>query len=390
MSKIGILTYHHVINWGSALQAVCLYKFLANIFPGTIVEIINYTTQTSENYNKRKLYSYSKRFGIPYRSINKDFRDNIAKCKEFLARNVVYSSEELLSDELSAGQDYLIRQNYDAVFVGSDTVLQLGPYASNRYIAAPQAPNLYFLPFSATFRKFGFAVSVDPFRSEHLSRFDRDKVSCHLNDFDNLFYRDHTTKMVLEELNVAADKMGFMPDPSLLLDFELLFDDKEPEIGSGSLAAVAIGNSKITQQVMVALKELGFTPINLMGERMAEHDILRVIKTFGSYVKLFKFFKAVVTDRFHGSIKSILVGDCPIIGIEEVSKYPEPNSKIRDLFKRFGIDEMIIRSTDEALTSKKIADYLSKWKWRKKDFLQIVYKMRFEAINTINHHINID
>ena len=49
--KIGLLTYHHVINIGSILQTYCGYKLLQGMFPKAVVEIIDYVPKVSSAFN---------------------------------------------------------------------------------------------------------------------------------------------------------------------------------------------------------------------------------------------------------------------------------------------------------------------------------------------------
>lgn len=40
--KIGIMTYHSVTNYGTAMQCIGLYGFLKEHFPNDTIEVINY------------------------------------------------------------------------------------------------------------------------------------------------------------------------------------------------------------------------------------------------------------------------------------------------------------------------------------------------------------
>lgn len=378
MRKIGILTYHHVANWGSALQAVCIYKLLRKVYPDAIVEIIDYVPQTSFTYNKKNLHR--KKFGLPLK--NERFYNRWQRCNEFLKEHSIFSKDRLITDDLSAGRDFLERQNYDAIFVGSDTVFQLGPYSGNKYIAAPQAPNVYFLPFSSRVKKIGFAASVDPFRPEQLKNLDASALSEHLNDFAHIFFRDKTTQDVLKSLGVASERISYIPDPSLMIDFDVFAKDPAGLPG-GNLAGVAIGNSKLAAEVAATLTLMNYKPLDLLGGTgLSDKSVVRV-KSVEEFMGLHRKLRLLVTDRFHGSIKALVIGNCPVIGIEEVSKYPLPNSKLRDLFGRIGIEEMLVRYEGQTVNQNFVQAALEKWRWNKIDIHRQIQQLRVTGLDSL-------
>lgn len=383
MKKIGILTYHHVANWGSVLQAACIYKFLTRIYPRERVELINYVTETSHGYNRARLYLKAKRFGFAYNTLNKGFHTRMQRCTEFLQRHVRMSSQMLLSNDLEKGRQFLEKQEYDTVYVGSDTVFQLGPYAGNRYIAAPQPPNLYFLPFTAHFRKIAMAASVDPFRTEHLARPNLDQITRAFHDFTHIFYRDETTHEVLHELGLEESQLSYLPDPSLLVDFDA-FCSIEPQLQGDNLAGVAIGNRRMGIEAIQALRKLGYTPVDLMGE-ISQGGLLSTanIASLEEFISLHRQLKLVITDRFHGSIKALVMADCPIIGIEDVSKYPLRNSKLRDLYRKFGIEDLLAHLHDEKIDEKWILEKIERWRSSRLDIMTRICQLRLDALHAL-------
>ena len=50
--KIGILTYHHVINDGAVLQTLGHVKTLKELFPNAVIEVIDYRHKTIEKIEK--------------------------------------------------------------------------------------------------------------------------------------------------------------------------------------------------------------------------------------------------------------------------------------------------------------------------------------------------
>lgn len=384
MAKKGILTYHHVVNWGSVLQAVCLTKLLQKVYPADSIEIIDCVPQTSLQYNESRLYRYKRKFKFRYREKIKKFDAKMQQCQNFLHKHATISTGKLYSDDLVEIERFLEQQNYDTVFVGSDTVFQLGPNYGNKYISAPQAPNMYFLPFDSPFRKIGFAVSANPFHTSMLDRLDKKKTENALNDFEYIFYRDKVTHNALQLLNVDEKKLHYIPDPSLLVDFDLLCKEEPQGFEAEKMVAVAIGNIALANQMIEVLKKLNYTPVNLLsGSEQKGVLTTENITSVEAFINLHKKFHLVVTDRFHGSIITLVMGNCPVIGIEEVERYPDPNSKVRDLYERLGIDDMIIRYDNQPITEEFMLNIISKWKWTKIDIMKAIVKLRQEAFTTV-------
>ena len=384
MVKRGILTYHHVVNWGSVLQAVCLTKFLQKLYPQDTIEIIDYVPTTSQQYNQQRLYRDRKKFKISYREKVKKYDRKMRQCQEFLTKHALLSTTQTVSDDARQAQSFMEEQDYDTVFVGSDTVFQLGPNFGGKHIGAPQAPNAYFLPYPSSFRKIGFAVSSNPFHSSMLETLDQEAVSEALSGFEYIFYRDQVTHDALRLLDVNPDRLSYIPDPSLLVDFDLLCQDEVVNFDAERIAAVAIGNAHLADQVIGTLQKLNYHPINLLsGSGSNETFTTENIPSVEAFINLHKRFDLVITDRFHGSIIALVVGSCPVIGIEETARYPDPNSKVRDLYGRLGIDDMLIRYDQQSINEGFLLDCIEKWRWSKVDIMQSVISLRSTALDAV-------
>lgn len=388
--KIGILTYHHVVNWGSILQAYCLQRFLEKLCPKDEVEIIDYVSQTSFDYSQKRLYPSLRKHFWQKQVLDKPYSKKYSICRKFLNLNCTLSKKQLCSDSIIDGQEFLEAQHYDLVFVGSDTVFQLGSNFGNKYIGAPQAPNLYFLPFPTTFNKVAFAVSVNPFNVSMLDSLDIERTREALDNFKVIFYRDEVTRQALEKLGISLPLIDFMPDPSLLVDFDLLLKPQRLWDEHHIWAAVAIGNAQLAAEISEILRCQGYTPVNLLsGARSDDAEKLRQVNSLEDYLALHRQFSLVITDRFHGSIISLVVGNCPIIGVEEVKRYPEPNSKVRDLYQRLNLENMVFRYDGQALDSAWLTSYLDKWEYTKYDIFSKVLKIRLESTQNLINFSNL-
>lgn len=54
--KIGILTYHRMVNDGSVMQAYCLFQLLRRFIPEAFIEIIDYRPKSVDRREWRKSY----------------------------------------------------------------------------------------------------------------------------------------------------------------------------------------------------------------------------------------------------------------------------------------------------------------------------------------------
>lgn len=386
MKKIGILTYHRIVNWGSVLQAYSLQKFLQRMYPLARVEIIDYYTKTAANYisNQTTKYNLGKLPLISKKrsAFNPSYLNKQKALNHFLNQKCQLSPKQFVSDSLEESKSFLEEQKYDLVMVGSDQVFQMGPNFRDVYLCAPPPPNLYFLPFKASFRKIAFAASANPFQPKLLKQLDQTKLSQALNDFETIFYRDEPTRVAMELLGVKAEKLGFMPDPSLLVDFDLLCDNSEKNYQCDNLAAVAVGNRNLSNRLCDILIKAGYQPISLLSNPQSKKVMrLEEVNSLEQFIAIHRQFKLVITDRFHGSIITFAVGDCPIIGIEEQTKYPEKNSKLRDLYKRLGVEFMVHYNTGDTLDKAWLEDYLSRWKFRKAEIIEKILQLRIDAVN---------
>src|SRR5688572_9798854 len=118
--KIGIVTFHQVINDGAVLQALAQQEAIQRLFPDGKVEIIDFRYQVIEQ---------RERFDI-IKDVLKFRKSAILKLKKyltirnFISKRLVLSSKKFVSNELKEVTKY-INDNYDAVVVGSDEVWKI-------------------------------------------------------------------------------------------------------------------------------------------------------------------------------------------------------------------------------------------------------------------------
>lgn len=345
--KIGLLTYHHVVNPGSVLQTYCGYKLLQSLYPKALIEIIDYYPEVSQAYNRnraKQVKNYNRR------RVKNDYRF-------FLKKHCTFSSNKILIDDFEIGIQKIIEQNYEKVFVGSDTVFQLDGYLGIP-IAGPKAPNLYYLPGKTPFEKYGLAASFDP--PQEIEPEFEEIIIKHLSDFKVIFYRDEHAKNLLNSLNIDLSKMYYCPDPSLLIDFHSLINSNNLlSQSTKSTIGVSITSAKIRKTAFEYLERKGKNAIDMLnlfhkgkGLKCLNHD------SFENKLNAYRNIDGLITDRFHGSILGFLLGNYPVVGVENDLNYKDNHGKLWDLFARLNNQDSLIRSENGTI---KIQDLEKAW-----------------------------
>ncbi|MFC1688664.1 polysaccharide pyruvyl transferase family protein [Pseudomonadota bacterium] len=340
--KIGLITYHHVVNPGSILQTYCGYKLLQSVYPKAAIEIVDYYPTASQEHNRSQAKIFDQ------------WHDSQLSYAKFLRKHCKFSAYKIRMDNIERGVQDIVSANYDLVVSGSDTVFQVDGYLG-KYLAGPPAPNLYYLPFRGTAKKVGLSVSFDP--PQNISSEKLGELAEYLNDFDMLFYRDQHAGETLQQMGIKEERLAFTPDPTIMFDIQSLLPKKSKAIRkSEKVIGISIANDRISASVKGFLATRGFLTVDMLvpklqiqsrsfwnplkkPERMNSNSIeARLSK----YLEL----SGLVTDRFHGAIFAMQLGDYPVIGIEDATVYKSGHGKLWDLFGRLGLENSMIRVSE--------------------------------------------
>ena len=144
MKKIGILTFHNVINYGGVLQCMALQDFLKAY--NYEVEVINYKSKHIGKNNKLIKFSSTSNLiksvlTLPFNYIRKKRYNN------FIKNNLILTNDVKNYDELKK----LCEEKYDYVIIGSDQVW-------NSEITENEA-DVYFLE-NINVKKISYAAST--------------------------------------------------------------------------------------------------------------------------------------------------------------------------------------------------------------------------------------
>ncbi|MBA4058789.1 MAG: hypothetical protein C0490_28990, partial [Marivirga sp.] len=207
--KIGIITYHHVINDGAVLQAYAQQQALQLLFPDARVEIIDFRYKCIE---KRERFDVLKDILKLRKSAYSKFR-KYRTTRKFINSQLVLSSTRIVSDDLDKVTEY-INKNYTAVVVGSDEVWKIDYKRFSRPF-----PNVYWLPKPITVTKIAAAATANKLNIERLKEAHKLAIKELLADFKLIGVRDQFTYDLVKE-NTINPALYWMPDPTFALEFD--------------------------------------------------------------------------------------------------------------------------------------------------------------------------
>lgn len=336
--KIGILTYHRVVNVGSVVQAWCVVAAAKQLFPQARVEVIDYRPRRMERRELRKLIKRRPPFW------NRRHLHKSRAVRGFAAFRLPLSPTHLTTDDPARAGAWIDAQGYDAILVGSDTVWELrhGAYS-------PDGVNAYFLPYETKTKKIAFAASMDPVPrlTAEQERVLQERIRW-IERFDLISVRDEATRRTLIAGGVPAERLHHLPDPTLLVDWQPLVAEQAPLAkGQRPVAGVALPRREALRAHRL-LREAGYEVWDWSGTASrCCHWVLPADLPVEAVLAAHRGVDLFVTDRFHGSIFSLCLAGVPVWFFESPSKWHRPDSKGRDLFERLELTGRVFRELSQ-------------------------------------------
>lgn len=177
MKNIGVITWFHYENYGTALQALVLQKYLANCnykpvlidFP--VVESWNGTSQ----YYKRSLIERGKRIFLNKIVHSREKKALLTRSKRF--QNVIYNNCDV-SSKITSLKEYIdVCNDCDLIVCGSDQIWNPNWFSDYYYANYPQI----------TTPKISYAASIG---IETIPDYLAGTYFCVLHDFKSLSVRE--------------------------------------------------------------------------------------------------------------------------------------------------------------------------------------------------------
>jgi len=337
MRKIGILTYiREYSNLGTNMQSYCTLKAVQKQFPSDQVEIIDYSGWKE---GKRPYLSQ-----VSIKSIINDYV-RFRKYKEFFLNDYVFSKQKLITSNLKDSIEFIKKQNYDAIYVGSDTLLELKRAGKDELTA-------YWLDDTIKCKKFLLSASSHNLTFESLSESQSNQIQKTLDDFSLLGVRDEATFRLLSHFTRPGDKrLEIIPDPTFTYDInydyiEQYFERKKIVFRKPIVCLHMVRGIKWASELAHYFRKEGYLIASLRPAYYADF-VFTDLSAF-EQMGLYKYFDLVITHRFHDSIFSIK-DLTPVIVFPEyysdVTIYGE--NKNRTLFKSFKIEDNYISNKDD-------------------------------------------
>lgn len=334
--KIGIITMHKVLNYGSALQAYALQRKL--FLMGYDNELIDYLFPPV-NKKKITISAIIQTIIIFLRNAVVGF-PTARKKKRFEA---FYQNNFILS-ALSYNEQN-IKDNppiYDAYITGSDQVWnpQFAGTDSNFFLGFAPSDKPKF-SYASSFATTKIDSEFAPFYSKLLSKYDEISV------------RETTGVGIVKEL--TRKDATVCCDPTLLLtadEWKDLSDQSVFRLKEKFILVYIlnymIGNvsNEVQKQIDYVQQTLGYKVVYLVGRKedaFRPNSILYKAGGPAEFVWLFRNAEFVITTSFHGVAFS-LIHDKPLLGI--VDKSNQDDSRLQSLLVAVGAEQSCIDYRD--------------------------------------------
>ena len=323
--KIGVLTFHKCINYGSYWQARCLVEGLRSA--GHDAVLLDHDSPQVSRAEIRCAFQPA----LPRRTPRALLPAYKAKTRLFADafQDLPTSTRFPIGRPGEAGA-------YDAVVVGSDEVWNFcHPWYSDNPI--------FFGEGLRADRLLSYAASFGNHDAERGIREDR---AAQLRAFDAISVRDANSKILLDP--VLGREVAMVLDPCLQ------FSDRIDVPAAPASAPYAIiyghGFPDWLQDAVRQWSRASSVPLVSLGYENSWADEQRIAAGPEEFAALMSGARAVVTNFFHGCVFSLLGGK-PFVA----SKTDYRSNKVRDLLAQLSASERLV---DEATGSQTIGELL--------------------------------
>jgi len=334
MKRIGILTYFtdppyfNDINPGMNLQAYSTFTALNKQYPDAEVEMIRYHSW----FAIWRIYLSS----MTFNTLCQDFIQ-LRKYFQF-CRYFKLSKRILISKNVKKSLNFIDSLGYDAIYVGSDTVLEL-------FRAKETEITTYWLSSQIKAKKFMIAASARNTSFSNLSEIQKRKLQDSIDSFQILGVRDKATFQLIRNFIPDNDpRLKIIPDPTFCYDIDHSFAQKYAEkkglfkSGKPIICFHLLKNNLFAFELADQLRKKGYLIVSLRPAKYADF-ILKDLSPF-EFAGIFKYFTFTLTHRFHDSVFCIK-NLCPFLLFLPGLQYRNElgNSKQSSLMDSFDLRE---------------------------------------------------
>jgi hypothetical protein len=300
--RIGILTYFWALNPGTLLQAYSTYNTVKNSFPTDEVELIDVKFR-KVHFKIAKSYLFSPE--IIFRAYSRYILYQEAY------KDVKFSVGQYTGKDAKKALDFIKKQEYDAIIVGSDTIFQLYDWNLDKEMLP-----FYYLEGVDT-KKIMLAASCGSTSINDFSDNMKKVAYKSLNDFYKLGVRDKNTFDLFAELKGNNDNLTILPDPTFTYEIDQERTRKTLEKYNFNFKIPSVILSlpdkfKLLSDTIRYFKSIGWNIITFDYKKYADYCFFVEPAVWAGIPK---FVDMVITDRFHGSVFSIR-NNTPVIAVD--------------------------------------------------------------------------
>lgn len=371
--KIGVLTYFGDLNFGTNLQAYTTMCSVQKIFPDAKVEII--PIHSFKNVNRPYFSS-----ATPL-SLYRDFI-RIRKYSQFVKEKLRVENDVVIKNT-EHGLELINNRQYDRIYVGADTLLELDRHEKAGY----EDLTFYWLGKSIKARQYLLAASSKNVFYNTLSSLQIEQLEHCIPNYSGIYVRDTPTKNLIEHFTVDQ-KTKIIPDPTFAYDINYKYAEeyvkrRKLDLSNSILIHGYREDFYIPGFVKMA-KEKGYTIVSLRPARWADIEINDLGPE--EQAGIFRYFKCVVTHRFHDTL--FCLKNCtPVVVSLPASNLADENgeSKHSTLLDFFGLTGLCLTNDKYSLTPEKlmknVEDVMALWD--KEKIVPVLGKLRHSYIDSI-------
>ena len=299
--KIGILTFHKSINYGSVLQSWALSRVISKRF---VVEIIDYEPQNYEflyaNYRQWTSWNNIK-YNLKRMPLSSALNNQRQLFKKFRDEQLPLSRKKY---NYNNGCD--IKEEYKGIVVGSDQVWN---------IRAKDCDPIFFLPFNYSGNKVSYACSIND--TDYTEKNLPSNLASEIFDFDFISIREESGKNKLEQFIAKQKKVYTLLDPTLLCnssEYDSLLNDRIVDgkyiflynvwTSEAGIQAAKFLSEKLNMPVYTIMTASNVKEINLLKKSGILVDTVRTSPS--DFLNFFKYASYIVTESFHGTAFSLI------------------------------------------------------------------------------------
>jgi len=335
--KVGVLTMHKVLNYGSALQAYATQRIIEEL--GYECELIDYIYPNKYHKGKYK-YSLKNKLLTFFLNLYLKF-PNRKKDKLFIK---FYNQHFKLSNStyFSPSQIFSNPPAYDIYVVGSDQVW------NSKYILDDTT---FLLSFVDNNKKISYASS---FAQSELEKKYANKCVLYLSKFDAISVRELGAKKIIKD--ILKYDAPICLDPTLLLNKrrwdELICTNSTLNIGKPYILVYILKYAYnpypyVTNLIKNIYKETGLHLVLLCFSFMEKLDIENITNLHDAvgpseFIYLFKNAEFVITTSFHGTAFALNF-EKPFYSIIDNTIQINSDDRIYSLLEQVGANERAIK-----------------------------------------------